>query len=223
MQALILAGGMGKRLRPVTDYVPKPLVPICNVPIIEWQIRYLRSHGVRDVIVCSGYRTGQLEDYLRSRRGLGARVSFSVEGTPLGTGGAMRRAAPLVRGRSFLALNGDVITDVDIGRLRRTPNCIAAVPLRTKFGVLALDGGSVAGFEEKREVPGTFMNAGVYHLERSALGEMPARGDVERTLFPDYAARGLLRAERFPRARWHSIDSVKDLEECGREIRRIIG
>lgn len=223
MQALILAGGMGKRLRPVTDYLPKPLVPVRNVPIIEWQIRYLRRHGIRDVVVCSGYRGGQLEDYIGARRGLGARVSFSTEREPLGTGGAIRRAAGMVRGRSFVVLNGDVITDIDIGRLRRSPNCIAAIPLRTKYGVVRLDGGSVAGFEEKREVAGAYMNAGVYHLSAGALADLPRRGDIERTLFPDYARRGLLRAERFHGARWHSIDSIKDLEECAAEAGEIAG
>lgn len=67
MKAIILAGGRGRRLRPITDYVPKPLIPIKNVPIIEWQLRYLKKSGIKEVIICTGYKQGMIESYLDSK------------------------------------------------------------------------------------------------------------------------------------------------------------
>ena len=244
MQAVILAGGRGRRLRPITDYVPKPLVPVANVPILEWQMRYLESHGVSAAVLCTGYRAGQIRDYLSTRGGRGRiRVSVSEEREPLGTGGAVRNALGAVRGRSFLVLNGDVITDIDAGRLRGAASAgrgrgrgrassvaIAAIPLRTQFGVMqvgeAAPAGAgarpVTGFLEKAPLRDKLMNAGVYHMARDAASDLPARGDIERTLFPEYAAAGRLSCVEFPDARWYSIDSFKDVEECAEHAASII-
>ena len=241
MQAVILAGGRGRRLRPITDYVPKPLVPVANVPILEWQLRYLESHGVSSAVLCTGYRAGQIRDYLSTRGGRGRiRAAVSEEAEPLGTGGAVRSAIGSVRGRSFIVLNGDVITDIDIGRLRRgaplgrgadaaAAVAIAAIPLRTQFGIMQVgDGGAadaarpVTGFLEKAPLRDKLMNAGVYHVARDAASDLPARGDIERTLFPEYAASGRLSCVVFAGARWYSIDSFKDIEECGEHAASII-
>ena len=78
MKAIILAGGRGKRLKPVTDYVPKPLVPIKNIPIIEWQIRYLKKFGIREVIICTGYKADMIESYLSMKK-LGMKIKFSID------------------------------------------------------------------------------------------------------------------------------------------------
>ena len=217
-------------MRPITDYVPKPLVPVCNVPIMERQIRYLAGFGVSDVVICTGYKTGMIEDRIRSKD-YGARIRISVEDSPLGTAGAIRHAREHLAGDpSFVVLNGDVITDIDLGRLLRVKNAIATIPLRTNYGVLDLgevagDGAcAVNGFDEKSYIPGLWMNAGVYHLGRDTLADLPESGDIERTLFPDYAGRGMLNAVRFgggggDDVMWQSIDSFKDLEACERMLR----
>ena len=222
MKALILAGGRGTRLRPVTDYLPKPLIPIRNVPLIEWQVRYLRRHGIGEVIVCSGYRTEMIENHLGMKRDLAGGIRFSVERSPLGTGGAIKRAARTIDDESFVVINGDVLTDIDLGRLTSVPNSVASVPLRTRFGTLTAEGGLVTGFREKGEVPGLWMNAGIYHLRRDVVGDLPARGNIEETLFPDYAARGKLREVRFGNAVWHSVDSFKDMEESALDVDKMI-
>ena len=77
MKAIILAGGLGKRLKPITDFVPKPLVPINNIPIIEWQIRYLKKFGIKNFIICTGYKTDQIENYLKIKNNFGAKIIFS--------------------------------------------------------------------------------------------------------------------------------------------------
>ena len=219
MQAVILAGGRGTRLRPITDLVPKPLVPINNRPIIEWQLAYLKGAGIADVIISSGYRSRQIENFLRGKGDCDIRIRYSAEEEPLGTGGAIRKAAPMITGDSFVVINGDVITDIDILRLQKRANCIAAIQLRTKFGVLDTDGSRVTDFLEKQVIDGIWMNAGVYHLSADMLEDLPARGDIEKTVFPEYARSGRLFLERFHGVFWHSIDSHKDIDECAKGMR----
>lgn len=223
MQALILAGGAGKRLRPLTEIIPKVLVPIRNVAIIEWQIRYLKYHGIDEIIICAGYRADQIIDHLKMRGGLGVKISYSIEKSPLGTGGAIRKAASdLIRDETFFVINGDIITDIDVGMMKDATDSIAVIPLRTGYGTLGLEGDAITSFREKREVLTTFMNAGIYHLSRTVLRDLPEQGDIEKTLFPEYARTGRLRGVRFKRANWYSIDSFKDVEACEQNIQEMI-
>ena len=217
MQAVILAGGKGTRLRPITDLIPKPLVSLNNRPIIEWQIAYLQRAGVTDCIISSGYKSGLIESYLNRKTYHKIDLRYSVEEEPLGTGGAIRKAAPMITEDSFYVINGDVITDMDLRRLI-TPNCIAAINLRTNFGVLETDGSQIRSFAEKRPLPDIWMNAGVYHLSSSILDDLPVQGNIEKTTFPRYAKEGRLFLERFDDTFWHSIDSYKDIEECSRNM-----
>ncbi|MEK0339425.1 MAG: sugar phosphate nucleotidyltransferase, partial [Nitrosopumilus sp.] len=94
MKAIILAGGRGKRLSPITDYFPKPLISIKNISIIEWQIKYLKKYGVNEVIICTGYKTNMIENYLSVKK-IGIKIKFSVEKSPLGTAGAIKKAGKM--------------------------------------------------------------------------------------------------------------------------------
>src|SRR5947207_8867139 len=113
MQALILAGGEGTRLRPLTSTVPKPVVPLAGRPFITFMIDWLRRHGVNDVILSCGFLAGGVRDVLGEGKDLGVRLRYVEEPVPLGTGGALRFAGDLLDER-FLMLNGDVRTDIDI-------------------------------------------------------------------------------------------------------------
>ena len=221
MKAIILAGGRGKRLRPVTDYVPKPLVPISNIPIIEWQIKYLKKFGVNEVIICTGYKQEMIENYLSMKK-IGIKIKFSVEKSPLGTGGAIKKAGKMIKDSSFFVINGDVITDIDLKKLSLKQNSIASVELRTNFGVLETDDDKITNFKEKKEISDLWMNAGIYHLQKDMLKSLPSKGDIEKTVFPDYAKKGKLSIVRFKHAKWYSIDSFKDMEECSLKVEEII-
>ena len=221
MKAIILAGGRGKRLRPITDYVPKPLIPIKNIPIIEWQIKYLKKFGISEIIVCSGYKTKMIENYLNNKK-LGIKITFSVEDKPLGTGGAIKKAGKKIKDRSFLVINGDTITNIDLKKLIKKNNAIAAIQLRTKFGILQTDKNKIIKFDEKKEIENLWMNAGIYHLNKETLKELPTVGDIEKTLFPDYAKKEKLTTIKFTNSKWYSIDSFKDMEECSLVIKKII-
>ena len=221
MKVIILAGGKGKRLRPITDYVPKPLIPIKNISIIEWQIKYLKKFGISEIIICSGYKTKMIENYLNNKK-LGIKITFSVEDKPLGTGGAIKKAGKKIKDRSFLVINGDIITNIDLKKLIKKNNAIAAIQLRTKFGILQTDKDKIMKFDEKKEIENLWMNAGIYHLNKETLKELPIVGDIEKTLFPDYAKKEKLTTIKFTNSKWYSIDSFKDIEECSLVIEKII-
>ena len=221
MKAIILAGGRGNRLRPITDYVPKPLIPIKNIPIIEWQIKYLKKFGISEVIICSGYKTEMIENYLKNKK-LGIKITFSIENKPLGTGGAIKKAGKKIRDKSFIAINGDIITNIDLEKLMKKENSIASIQLKTNFGILQTNKDKIVKFDEKKEIKNLWMNAGIYHLNKESIKELPNVGDIEKTLFPDYAKKEKLSTIKFTNSKWYSVDSFKDMEECSLVIEKII-
>ena len=219
MQAIILAGGLGSRLRPITDYVPKSLIPINNIPLIEWQVKQLQKLGVNDFIICTGYKTDQIEFYCKQKENFGAKIRFSIEETPLGTGGAIKRASKMIKADSFLVTNGDVVTNVDFRKLYHHPNSIALVELRTKFGTVLMNGDKITSFKEKKPLIDTWMNAGIYHLQKKIVRYLPNKGSIEETVFVKLANSGGLVGIQFKNALWYSIDSHKDIDECSKALK----
>jgi NDP-sugar pyrophosphorylase family protein len=218
VKALILSGGIGKRLRPITDYLPKPLVPIDGIPIIEWQIKYFKKFGIKEFIICAGYRSDQISDHL-SQKKLNVNIQFSIEKTSLGTGGAIKNASKFLDEETFYVINGDVITNLDLEKLRMQKNSLAVIPLRTAFGIVHIIGNRVKRFEEKPTMPHYWINAGLYYLEKDIIKLLPRIGNIETTVFPKLAAMNNLYAIKYGKAFWHSIDSYKDIEECAKEMK----
>jgi mannose-1-phosphate guanylyltransferase len=206
MQALILAGGEGTRLRPLTSTIPKPVVPLANRPHLAFMIDWLRGHGVDDVILSCGFMADGVRQVLGDGAALGVRLRYVDEPTPLGTGGALRYAGELLDER-FLMLNGDVLSDLDLSaELRQHEETgaratLALYPVEdpSMYGLVRLnDDSSVREFVEKpssaEEIDTNLINAGAYVLERSILDEMAAPGtniSIERDVFPKLVGRGL--------------------------------
>lgn len=213
VRAIILSGGMGTRLRPITDYVPKGLVPVDNIPIIDWQIRYFKKFGIKDFVICMGHLSKELVSYLESKN-FGVKIKYSVEKTPLGTGGALKKALKYADDDNFFVINGDIITNIDLMKLKSRPNSIAIIPLRTKYGVVHVSGNKIQGFEEKPEICDHWMNAGIYYLNIEIMKYLPNVGNLESTTFPQLAKKGKLHIFKFNDAFWNSIDSFKDIDEC---------
>ena len=105
MEAMILSGGRGTRLRPITDSIPKPLIPINNTPLIDWSIKYLKKFGITDIILCNGYRTKQIERHIKAKNNFDCKIQYSIEKTPLGTAGAIKKAMKKISGKSFIVIN----------------------------------------------------------------------------------------------------------------------
>jgi NDP-sugar pyrophosphorylase family protein len=221
MKAVILAGGFGKRLRPLTDQMPKPMIEVLNIPIIEWQIKWLKRYGIKEFVVCVGYMKEQIIDHIGSGNKLGVKVGYAVEEEPLGTGGALKNAQSLLTGQDgFFMTNGDILTELDPNKLHDgSSQTLALVPLRSPYGVVELDGNSkVLGFVEKPTISDRWINAGVYYFTQEVFQYLPDNGNIEVTALPALAKEGRLKAIKYTNVFWRSIDSHKDIEEAAKEM-----
>lgn len=231
MYALILAGGMGERLRPLTDTLPKPMVPVCGQPILWHQVQWLKRAGVTDVVFLVGYRWQVVQDFFGDGSRFGIRAQYSVEDSPLGRGGAIRQGFSLVpeEAESAIILNGDVITDEEpdtvLANFRDRKSAdpshmatIMVVPMVSPYGLVDMDSQmDVVGFREKVELP-YWINAGVYVFDRRIVPQLPELGDHEVETFPQLAQAGKISALK-SRAFWCSVDSFKDLREAEAHLR----
>ena len=204
MQALILAGGEGTRLRPLTSTVPKPVVPLVDRPFIRFMLDWLGTHGVDDVVMSCGFMAGGVRDVLGDGSALGIRLRYVEEPRPLGTGGALKFAEPLLDER-FLMLNGDVLTDMDLTAQIARHEAVGAVgtlalhPVEdpSRYGLVRIgEDGAVREFVEKPspdQIDTNTISAGAYVLERSVL-ELLEPGEpasIERDVFPRLVGNGL--------------------------------
>lgn len=230
----MLVGGEGRRLRPLTDTRPKPMVPLVDRPFVAHQLDLLRRHGVRDVVFSCGYRPDALRAHFGDGAAAGVRLRYVVDPEPLGTAGAIKNAEPLLDGGPVLVLNGDILTDLDIGAVaaaHREAGGDATVVLTpvadpSAFGLVRLrPDRSVEAFVEKPRPedlrPGKpfRINAGTYLLEPVVLGMIPEGREcsIEREIFPVLAADGRLFG--FPSdAYWRDIGTPESYLGAVRDV-----
>jgi mannose-1-phosphate guanylyltransferase len=206
VQAIVLVGGEGTRLRPLTESVPKPALTLVDRPFLAHMVEWLARHGVDEVVLACGFMPDALRAALGDDEWAGARIRYVVEPEPRGTAGAIRFAAEQLGeelDRRFLALNGDVLTDLDLSALlaahadrgARATLGLHPVEDSSAYGLVRTDaGGAVLEFLEKtgERAPGE-VNAGMYALERSVLDLIPAgeKVSIERDVFPRLVGDGL--------------------------------
>lgn len=206
MKAVILVGGEGTRLRPLTCNTPKAMVPVLNTPFLEHVIRHLAKHQVTDIVLAQHHLAGPIESYLGDGSQLGVRLNYIVEDSPMGTAGAIKNAERYLD-ETFLALNGDIFTDLDITAMadfhrgRKAKATIALIPVEdpTAYGLIETDArGRVTRFLEKPDRSEVLqrrtnmINAGTYVLDPDVLAQIPsqAKVSIERETFPLLLARG---------------------------------
>ena len=204
MQALILAGGEGTRLRPLTSTVPKPVVPLVDRPFIAFMLDWLRTHGVEDIVISCGHMASGVRNVLGDGSAFGVQLRYVEEPTPLGTGGALKYAESLLDDRFFM-LNGDVLTDIDLSaqlaqhEQTGATATLALTPVEdpTNYGLVRTgDDGAVTEFVEKPsydQIDTRNISAGAYVLERSVLDLLEADqpASIERDVFPQLVGNGL--------------------------------
>jgi mannose-1-phosphate guanylyltransferase len=200
VKAVVLVGGEGTRLRPLTESIPKPLVPLVDRPFLHHVLDHLDRHGVDQVILSSSYLEEAFAAFIQERGGRPS-ITWITEATPLGTGGAVAHAAREIR-ETFLVLNGDIVTDLDLTAVMdrhraeglQATIVVAEVEDARPYGLVALDGrGRVTAFQEKPDEPGPgLVNAGTYVLEADAVRRIPTGRPVsiEREVFPDLIRAG---------------------------------
>jgi len=204
MKALILAGGEGTRLRPLTSTIPKSLLPICNRPFLAHQLRLMRDHGIVEAMLLTGYLADSFGPFVQDMASEGMRLEVVREETPLGTAGAVRNVLDRLE-ETTIVFNGDVLTDLDLTALiasHRATGAVATLALTrvddaSAYGLVPLDeAGRVEAFLEKPPPElarrGGLINAGTYVLEPSVIAAVPV-GEMwsfERHVFPSLVERG---------------------------------
>lgn len=241
MEAVILCGGLGTRLREETEYKPKPMVEIGGRPILWHIMKIYAAYGVRDFVLCLGYRGNVIRDYFlnyRHRRAdiavelrdntltvLGEddvedwRIVLAETGAEAQTGGRIQRALRYVRGRTFFATYGDGVANVDLARLldfHDRMGCkatVTAVHPSSRYGEIAMDGGVVRTFQEKPQVNDGWINGGFFAFERAAFDDFPddPKLVLESHVMPELARRCELAAFHHD-GFWQCMDTYREMQ-----------
>ncbi|MEM4031468.1 MAG: nucleotidyltransferase family protein [Ignisphaera sp.] len=227
MKVVVLAGGLGKRLRPLTEDRPKILVEVCKRPILEWHIKWLSKYGFKDFVLLLGHAKEKVVEVIGSGKKYGINVAYVMEDEPLGTSGAIKNAESVLRNEEwFLVINGDIITDLDptplINDVVKDDKAVAGIALvymRSPYGIVKVVNNYVKEFIEKPIIEYT-INGGVYVMKPEIFDFLPEKGDIETTTFPLLAKEGRLKGLVYRDVLWKSIDTIKDLEECENLIRQ---
>jgi NDP-sugar pyrophosphorylase family protein len=194
MQAIIMAGGSGSRLRPLTNDIPKPMVPIIDRPVLELIIRHLKKHNITDIAMTLGYKADIIKSAYGDGSKFGVNIRYYVEDKPLGTAGGVKNASDFIKGE-FIVISGDAVTDIDIKEMyefHKDKGALITLACKeledvTGMGVLKVDeDGKVIEFMEKPEhTEEKLVNTGIYIMEKRALELIPdGFYDFGRNLLP---------------------------------------
>jgi NDP-sugar pyrophosphorylase family protein len=228
MYALVIAGGKGERLRPHTDTVPKPMVPLNGRPLLDYHVEWLMRGGVTDVVFLTRYLAEVIEDHFGDGSTYGFRAHYSVEDHPLGRGGALKLGYEKVPRDENLIIgtNGDVISEQPLEEIvaaHKRAGAAATVMLTklvSPYGLVeSEEDGWIREFREKPPLP-YWLNAGVYVLTPDFFTLCPEEGDHEDSTFPELARQKRLlgfRSEHY----WKAVDSVKDMNEASERLRQV--
>lgn len=208
-QAVILVGGRGTRLGPLTDDTPKPLLPVGDRPLLAYLVDELSRQGFNDILMLAGYRGDRLERFCEEMQRPGLQLRCVTEPEPAGTGGALRMVADLLDVQ-FLLLNGDTLFDINLNDLATPPlpadgsvlarMALRRVPDTARYGAIALEAGRVTAMHEKGRTGEGLINGGLYLLDRRAIDRLPPSPcSIETGLFPLLAAEGAIEGRIYDR------------------------
>ncbi len=231
MKAVVLAGGQGTRLAPLTNNIPKPMVPVGRRRCADYSIGSLVRAGINSIIVTTGYMYEQVIRGLEGAEALGANIVYSIEHGPRGTAGAVKKNEPWLDG-TFVVMSADVLADVDLSdlvRFHRTKGAHATMALTTvseptAYGIVGLDEAErIVQFKEKpapEEVFSNLINAGIYVLEPEVLEHVPGEGmfDFSKNLFPKLLEEGYRMFGHRLSGLWMDIGQPEDLIAANRAI-----
>jgi len=217
--AVVLAGGEGSRLRPLTNNIPKPMIRILGKPILHWIIEWLTNNGIYNIILGVAYKKEAVMNYFKDGSEFDCKIKYSIHSVEGETGEGFRLAiSRYVDDDIFLAMNGDEISNFNINKLLNYHNkynpitTIAVTNPRSNFGVIKINkNGQILSFEEKPVLSNILVSIGIYVFNRQIIDYLPVRGTIEKTTFPSLAKLKLIRA--FPiDGEWLTVNTMKDLK-----------
>lgn len=221
-KALILAGGKGTRLEPITHEIPKPLIPIKGKPILQHIIELLKKHNIREVILSVGYKKEKIKEYFGDGSKFGINIVYTEEDKSLGTAGAVKLARQYLND-TFIIINGDNLYDIDITDIylfHKQNNAVATMALTSTkepsaYGVVELKGNKIVDFSEKpKKTSSNFINSGFYIAEPAILDLIPEGfAMLEKDVFPKLARQGKLFGYPFS-GQWFDITTLKDYDKA---------
>jgi NDP-sugar pyrophosphorylase family protein len=222
--AIILAGGKGTRLRPITDKVPKPLIDVRGRPILDYNIELCKTYGITDIILSIGYMKEQIREHYKDGSRLGVKITYIEEDKPLGTAGPLR----VIRDRltdTFVLMNADELKDINLAKMFQVHlqnDASATIALTTvedpsMYGVAVLDANKIMGFVEKpkkEQAPSKLISAGLYILEPQIIELIPdGFAMMESDVFPKLARQGVLCGYPFS-GQWFDTGTPERLERA---------
>jgi NDP-sugar pyrophosphorylase family protein len=225
--AVILVGGAGLRMGPLTEEKPKAMIEVAGKPVIYWVLNWLKGYGIENVVLGVAYKKEVIMDYIKKNNSFGMNIKFSEHSVEGETGEGFRLAIErYVNDENFIAMNGDELTNLDLSKLieKHLKNkqfvTIAISPLKSPFGIIELWEDSIIGFKEKPIITDKFVSAGIYIFNKKIKEFLPQKGSIERTTFPLLAEKGLIKAYKMScNERWSTVNTMKDIINAEEEIK----
>jgi NDP-sugar pyrophosphorylase family protein len=225
--AVILAGGAGLRLRPLTEDMPKAMIIIAGKPLLQWIIEWLKFNGISNIVVGVAYKNEKIIDYFGSGKDFGVKIKYSVHTVEGGTSEGFRLAIERhVKDNVFLGINGDELVRIKTKEFLESHVAnggivtLAVSHYRSPFGVVEVDGTDILRFQEKPILRTHYVSVGTYIFSRQVLDYIPRSGDIESTLFPRLASMRKLKAYVYD-GFWATINTLKDLDEVESLLRTV--
>jgi mannose-1-phosphate guanylyltransferase/phosphomannomutase len=230
MKALLLAGGYATRLRPLSCTLPKLLFPVAGKPIIEWNIENLSKHGINEIILAVNYMADKIKDHF-SKASLSSIIKFSFEPIPLGTGGAIKNSENLIGKNTFIAMNGDIISQIDIKSMvdfHKEKNALVTIAIHevenpSRFGLVELNKQmKIKSFIEKPKIKNLTIktiNAGIYIMEPEIFDYIQAgrKVSIEKEVFPRLANEGKIYGY-LHKGFWFDVGKIDDFIEANKSL-----
>ena len=227
---IVLVGGAGLRMRPLTEDVPKAMIKLYDKPLLYWTLNWLKKYRFKHVILGVAYRKEVIIDYVR-KNPFGLDIDCSVHTVEGGTGEGFRLAIErYVDDENFLAMNGDELTNLNLKKLtdfhlkNKPVATIAISPMRSPYGIIEIRGNDIIGFKEKPILEDKLVSTGIYIFSHEILDYLPRKGALEKITFPLLAEKNLLKAYKLGENElWMTINSIKDLSIAEKEFELLRG
>ncbi len=230
--AVILAGGVGTRLQPITFEIPKPLVLVHDRTLLEHQFDLFKKHGIKNIVLSIGYKGDKIKHAIGDGRRFGVNVTYIEEAKPLGTGGPLRLAKPYITG-TFITENSDELKEIDLHDMylfHKESKATVTIALTTvdnpsSYGVAKMAGGKILEFVEKpkrEDAPSNLINSGLYMMEPEVLDYIgEGFSMLEKDVFPKLAKEGRLFGYPFS-GQWYNTGTLEDYKQAIKEWKDII-